>query len=97
MHATTTTAQLQTNRLTKSPPYLLQHAYNPVDWHPWGDEAFKKAKQEDKPVFLSIGDSSCHWRHAVKSASKYILLPPAQIGEKQFTDNSGNSQDRKNQ
>ena len=50
------------NRLTnEQSPYLLQHAYNPVDWYPWGDEAFNKAKEEDKPVFLSIGYSTCHW------------------------------------
>ena len=42
-------------------PYLLQHAYNPVDWYPWGDKAFTKAKQEDKPVFISVGYSTCHW------------------------------------
>jgi len=51
-------------------PFLLQHAYNPVDWHPWGDEAFEKAKQDDKPVFLSIGYSTCHWCHVFKG---YIL------------------------
>jgi uncharacterized protein YyaL (SSP411 family) len=51
-----------TNRLAnETSPYLLQHAHNPVDWYPWGDEAFAKAKAEDKPVFLSIGYSSCHW------------------------------------
>ncbi len=44
-------------------PYLLQHAKNPVDWYPWGEEAFNKAKQEDKPIFLSIGYSTCHWCH----------------------------------
>jgi uncharacterized protein YyaL (SSP411 family) len=44
-------------------PYLLQHAYNPVAWHPWGDEAFAKAAAENKPVFLSIGYSTCHWCH----------------------------------
>jgi uncharacterized protein YyaL (SSP411 family) len=44
-------------------PYLLQHAYNPVDWYPWGPEAFEKAKWENKPIFLSIGYSSCHWCH----------------------------------
>ncbi|TFJ94274.1 thioredoxin domain-containing protein [Lentibacillus salicampi] len=44
-------------------PYLQQHAYNPVNWYPWGDEAFEKAKQEDKPIFLSIGYSTCHWCH----------------------------------
>jgi len=47
------------NRLIhEKSPYLLQHAYNPVEWYPWGDEAFEKAKQEDKPVFLSIGYST---------------------------------------
>ncbi|HZW54686.1 MAG TPA: thioredoxin domain-containing protein [Nitrososphaerales archaeon] len=44
-------------------PYLLQHAYNPVDWYPWGEEAFKKARTENKPIFLSIGYSTCHWCH----------------------------------
>ena len=51
-----------TNRLIKEKsPYLLQHAYNPVDWYPWGDEAFTRAMTEDKPVLLSIGYSTCHW------------------------------------
>jgi uncharacterized protein YyaL (SSP411 family) len=55
------------NRLiTEKSPYLLQHAYNPVDWYPWGDEAFAKAKAEDKPVFVSIGYSSCHWCHVME-------------------------------
>jgi len=54
----------QPNRLLEEKsPYLLQHAYNPVDWYPWGEEAFKKAKKEDKPVFLSVGYSTCHWCH----------------------------------
>lgn len=47
-------------------PYLLQHAYNPVDWHPWGEEAFQKAREEDKPIFLSIGYSTCHWCHVME-------------------------------
>jgi uncharacterized protein YyaL (SSP411 family) len=47
-------------------PYLLQHAHNPVDWYPWGPEAFKKAEDEDKPVFLSIGYSTCHWCHVME-------------------------------
>ena len=42
-------------------PYLLQHAGNPVDWFPWGEEAFRKARKEDKPIFLSIGYATCHW------------------------------------
>jgi uncharacterized protein YyaL (SSP411 family) len=50
-------------------PYLLQHAYNPVDWYPWGDEAFSKAKREDKPIFLSIGYSACHWCHVMEKES----------------------------
>jgi len=50
-------------------PYLLQHAYNPVDWYPWGDEAFQKAKTENKPVFLSIGYSTCHWCHVMAHES----------------------------
>ncbi len=59
-----------TNRLAKeSSPYLLQHAHNPVDWFPWGDEAFAKALAEDKPVFLSIGYSTCHWCHVMERES----------------------------
>lgn len=46
-------------------PYLLQHAENPVDWYPWGEEAFRRAREEDKPVFLSIGYSTCHWCHVM--------------------------------
>ena len=50
-------------------PYLLQHAHNPVDWYPWGEEAFASAEREDKPVFLSIGYSSCHWCHVMERES----------------------------
>lgn len=58
------------NRLIhEKSPYLLQHAYNPVDWYPWGKEAFDKAKDEDKPVFLSIGYSTCHWCHVMERES----------------------------
>lgn len=50
------------NRLiNENSPYLLQHAYNPVNWFPWEEEAFKKATEDDKPIFLSIGYSCCHW------------------------------------
>jgi len=56
----------QPNRLIhEKSPYLLQHAYNPVDWYPWGDEAFETAKRENKPVFLSIGYATCHWCHVM--------------------------------
>nr|HMT11785.1 thioredoxin domain-containing protein [Ignavibacteria bacterium] len=55
------------NRLiNEKSPYLLQHAHNPVDWYPWGEEAFKKAKDEDKPIFLSIGYSTCYWCHVME-------------------------------
>ena len=50
-------------------PYLLQHAYNPVDWHPWGEEALSRAREEDKPIFLSIGYSTCHWCHVMARES----------------------------
>src|SRR5262245_44099485 len=56
-----------TNRLAQEhSPYLRQHAHNPVDWYPWGAEAFAKAKKEGKLVFLSIGYSSCHWCHVME-------------------------------
>ncbi|UCG76259.1 MAG: thioredoxin domain-containing protein [Gemmatimonadota bacterium] len=58
------------NRLIgEKSPYLLQHAYNPVDWHPWGEAAFEAAVREDKPVFLSIGYSTCHWCHVMERES----------------------------
>lgn len=50
-------------------PYLLQHAHNPIDWYPWGEEAFAKAKEEDKPVFFSCGYSTCHWCHVMERES----------------------------
>uniref|UniRef100_A0A8C1U9L9 Spermatogenesis associated 20 n=1 Tax=Cyprinus carpio TaxID=7962 RepID=A0A8C1U9L9_CYPCA len=59
-----------TNRLSKEKSsYLLQHAHNPVDWYPWGQEAFDKAKSEDKPIFLSVGYSTCHWCHVMERES----------------------------
>ena len=58
------------NRLAnEQSPYLLQHADNPVDWYPWGKEAFKKAKELDRPIFLSIGYSTCHWCHVMEHES----------------------------
>ena len=58
------------NRLIlEDSPYLLQHAHNPVDWYPWGEEAFERAKRENKPVFLSIGYSTCHWCHVMERES----------------------------
>ncbi|MFQ6615187.1 MAG: thioredoxin domain-containing protein [Fidelibacterota bacterium] len=52
--------------LNEKSPYLLQHAFNPVDWYPWGEEAFEKARREDKPIFLSIGYSTCYWCHVME-------------------------------
>ncbi|MBI5073640.1 MAG: thioredoxin domain-containing protein [Nitrospirae bacterium] len=58
------------NRLiSEKSPYLMQHAYNPVDWYPWGQEAFDKAARENKPIFLSIGYSTCHWCHVMEKES----------------------------
>ena len=59
-----------TNRLIdETSPYLLQHAHNPVDWRPWGPEVFEQAKREDKPIFLSVGYSTCHWCHVMERES----------------------------
>jgi uncharacterized protein YyaL (SSP411 family) len=61
---------MHTNRLIyEKSPYLQQHAHNPVDWYPWGEEAFEKARREDKPIFLSIGYSTCHWCHVMERES----------------------------
>jgi hypothetical protein len=65
-----TAAPKHTNRLAREKsPYLLQHAHNPVDWFPWGPEAFEKARVENKPVFLSVGYSACHWCHVMERES----------------------------
>lgn len=70
MSDTTATAHKFTNALAKErSPYLLQHAHNPVNWLPWGEEAFAKAKAEDKPIFLSSGYSTCHWCHVMERES----------------------------
>src|SRR5690554_6678205 len=56
-----------TNRLAgETSPYLLQHAHNPVDWYPWGEEAFAAARAQDKPIFLSVGYSTCYWCHVME-------------------------------
>ena len=68
--ATDTKANAHTNRLAaEKSPYLLQHAHNPVDWFPWGEAAFAKARSEGKPIFLSIGYSTCHWCHVMERES----------------------------
>jgi uncharacterized protein YyaL (SSP411 family) len=59
-----------TNRLAnETSPYLLQHAHNPVDWYPWGEEALSRARSEDKPILLSIGYAACHWCHVMERES----------------------------
>jgi len=55
--------------INETSPYLLQHAHNPVNWHPWGEEAFAEAKRENKPILLSIGYSACHWCHVMEHES----------------------------
>jgi len=63
-------AHKHTNRLAnEKSPYLLQHAHNPVNWYPWGLEAFKKARKEQKPIFLSVAYSTCHWCHVMERES----------------------------
>src|SRR2546423_923500 len=65
-----TAPQPHTNRLAREKsPYLLQHQFNPVDWYAWGEEAFAKARRENKPIFLSIGYSTCHWCHVMERES----------------------------
>ncbi|MCC7127154.1 MAG: thioredoxin domain-containing protein, partial [Acidobacteria bacterium] len=65
-----TAAPRRANRLAgEQSPYLLQHCYNPVDWYPWGEEAFARAARDDKPIFLSIGYSTCHWCHVMERES----------------------------
>ena len=55
--------------INEKSPYLIQHAYNPVDWYPWGEEAFARAEKENMPVILSIGYSTCHWCHVMEKES----------------------------
>ncbi|KAL6210429.1 hypothetical protein ACLB2K_015661 [Fragaria x ananassa] len=69
-HTSNPTSQKHTNRLAaEHSPYLLQHAHNPVDWYPWGEEAFAEARKRDVPIFLSIGYSTCHWCHVMEVES----------------------------
>lgn len=72
------------NRLiNETSPYLLQHAQNPVDWYPWGNDAFNRAKNEDKPILLSVGYSACHWCHVMESES-FENLAIAEIMNEKF-------------
>jgi uncharacterized protein YyaL (SSP411 family) len=73
-----------TNRLIhETSPYLLQHAHNPVDWYPWGEEALQRAKQEDKPILLSVGYAACHWCHVMEEES-FTKEATAQIMNENF-------------
>ena len=61
---------MNTNRLAaEKSPYLLQHRHNPINWYPWGEEALSKAKSQNKPLFISIGYSTCHWCHVMAKES----------------------------
>jgi uncharacterized protein len=64
-----TRSQYVNHLINEKSPYLLQHAHNPVDWYPWGEEAFAKARKENKPIFLSVGYSTCHWCHVMERDS----------------------------
>ena len=75
---------------TESSPYLLQHQNNPVDWYPWGPEAIERARSEDKPIFLSIGYSACHWCHVMEHES-FENEPIAALSERAFRLDQGRS------
>lgn len=77
------TAVYNNRLILEDSPYLIQHAHNPVDWHAWGSEAFAKAKRENKPIFLSIGYSTCHWCHVMERES-FENLEIARILNKHF-------------
>ncbi|HAN33500.1 MAG TPA: thioredoxin, partial [Gammaproteobacteria bacterium] len=62
-------AKFVNHLILESSPYLLQHAHNPVNWYPFSDEAFDKAKAENKPIFISIGYATCHWCHVMEEES----------------------------
>lgn len=64
-----TSAKFSNHLINETSPYLLQHAHNPVDWYPWGDEALQKAKDEDRPILVSIGYAACHWCHVMERES----------------------------
>ena len=79
------------NRLAaETSPYLLQHASNPVDWYAWGDEALAKARDEDRPILLSIGYAACHWCHVMERESFEDALT-ARVLERQFRQRQGRS------
>src|SRR4028118_1293096 len=72
------------NRLAQeTSPYLLQHKNNPVDWYPWGEEALRKAREEDRPILLSVGYSACHWCHVMERES-FEDEPTAEIMNRNF-------------
>src|SRR5262249_7739704 len=83
-----------TNRLgQEKSPYLLQHAHNPVDWYPWGEEAFAKARRENKPIFLSVGYSTCHWCHVMAHES-FENEEVAAIRNREFVTLKGQREER---
>ncbi|RPJ10786.1 MAG: thioredoxin domain-containing protein, partial [Desulfobacteraceae bacterium] len=61
--------KISNHLINEKSPYLIQHAYNPVDWYPWSEEAFARAEKENKPILLSIGYSTCHWCHVMEKES----------------------------
>jgi uncharacterized protein YyaL (SSP411 family) len=70
MHDSQPPAGREPNHLAgQTSPYLLQHLYNPVDWFPWGAEAFARARRDNRPIFLSIGYAACHWCHVMERES----------------------------
>src|SRR5436190_23048602 len=68
-HSLTPHSHMPNRLANETSPYLQQHAENPVDWYPWGEEAFERARAEDRPIFLSVGYSACHWCHVMEHES----------------------------
>src|SRR4051812_16525057 len=68
-HSRSTALAVMNRLANETSPYLLQHAHNPVDWYPWGEEAFARARELDRPLLLSVGYSACHWCHVMERES----------------------------
>ena len=82
------------NRLTnETSPHLRQHAKNPVDWYPWGEEAFRRAREEDKPIHLSVGYAACHWCHVMAHES-FENPDVARLTNERFVNIKGDCQER---
>ena len=81
------------NLINEKSPYLLQHSHNPVDWYPWGEEAFNRARKENKPIHLSVGYAACHWCHVMAHES-FENLDTARVMNEHFINIKVDRQER---